>query len=192
MARSVARFLLFPSVCKQGLLTIKTEGKPDIHEVKKWSGFVHCGTRKPACTQHTGHTHLCGNTEERAKYRVLGAQQRSVQAAGAFNHKTGEGFVAKHDGDYHDAINKRKAYVKLELHGMLGGMSVYTSKTLHRAARDAVRNGCDGTNYGENRAAASFVPHYAQKLSWAAIQGSALTIAVQLAKQHRDRLRRQA
>ena len=58
---------------------------------------------------------------ERAKHRVLGARQRSVQAAGAFDHTTGEGFVARHDGDYHDAINHRKANVKLVLHGALGG-----------------------------------------------------------------------
>ena len=174
------------------LLTIKTEGKPDIHEAKKWSGFVQRSTRKPACTQFTGHTHLTGNTEERAKHRVLGARQRSVQAAGVFDHTTGEGFVARHDGDYHDAINHRKANVKLVLHGALGGMSVFTSKILHRAARDAKKNGCDATNYGECRAAATFVPHYAQKLSWAAIQGTALTFAAQLAKQCRDRLRRQA
>ena len=70
---------------------------------------------------------------------MLGARQRSVQAAGVFDHATGEGFVARHDGDYHDAINHRKANVKLVLHGALGGMSVFTSKILHRAARDAKR-----------------------------------------------------
>ena len=69
-------------------------------------------------------------------------------------------------------------------------MSDLTDKDLRRAARDASNLECDGTNYGESRTAPSFIPHYAQRLSWAAVKGTALTVAGQVAKCARARLRR--
>ena len=146
----------------------------------------HCAL---VCTNN-GDAYRCGNTDERAKHRVLGARVRGLKNAGKFNHANGTGHVPHHDGDYHDAINKRKAHVELKLHGTGGGMSDHTSKSLYRAARAAKDNDCDGTKYGESVTAKTFVPFYAQKLSWCAIEGSALAIKSQVNKKMRDRLHR--
>ena len=68
-------------------------------------------------------------------------------------------------------------------------MCDYSQRCLNRAARDAEELGCDGTDYGQSAAARSFVPFYAQRMSWAAIKGSADCIHAHIAKLMRDRLR---
>ena len=60
---------------------------------------------------------------------------------------------------------------------------------LRRAARDAKKLGCDGTDYSLGGSAGDFVPFYAQKLAWASVKGTAVTINAEIAKKSRDRLR---
>ena len=89
-----------------------------------------------------------------------------MPAQGAFNHATGEGYVAAHRGDYHDAIENRKAAVHLVLfEAGLGGMSPYAARRLRRKGREAAESGADPTDYTTSPTARSFVPYYAQRLS---------------------------
>ena len=118
-----------------------------------------------------------GNTEERLKYRVLGTRRRGMPGLGAFNHKTGEGHVAAHRGDYYDAIENRKAAVHLvAFEAGLGGMSPYAARRLRRKGRDAVESGADPTDYTTSPTARSFVPYYAQRLSAASVLHGASAI----------------
>ena len=107
-----------------------------------------------------------------------------------FDHKTGAGYVPRHDGDYRDAIINHKATVNLYVHESLGGMSPATSKRLHYLGREAKANGCDGTDYSRSTSAASFVPYYGQRLSWAAAGGTAEGILASLNGARRGRLGR--
>ena len=94
--------------------------RPEIHEIKNYSCFVHASTAHPACTTLSGHKYGFGNTSERLKHRVLGTRQRGLQAQGKFDHASGAGYVAHHPGDYVDAIKNRKATVQLLVHETLG------------------------------------------------------------------------
>ena len=135
---------------------------------------------------------VCGNTEERLKYANLGARGQGKPSDGAFNHKTGEGYVKAKTGHYGDAIINRKAVVFLLVFESLGGMSDYTAKLLRRWARDAKDLGCDNTDYTKSCSAKGFVSYYGQLLSWAAIKGTAVAINQGAAKASRARLRRNA
>ena len=58
--------------------------------------------------------------------------------------------------------------------------------------REAAKNGCDGTDYTRSYTASSFVPYYAQRLSWASAGGVADGILASISKASRDRLRSRA
>ena len=88
-----------------------------------------------------------------------------------------------------DAIVNRKADATLYLHESLGGMTRPTSKHLNFLAREAKKNGCDGTDYTRSYTANSFVTFYAQRLSWASAGGVADGVLASLAKASRGRLR---
>ena len=98
-------------------------------------------------------------------HEVLGTRQRNSPALGPFDHRTGLGFVPKHDGDYRDAINNRKASVLLLVHEIFGGMSPFASRHLRRLSRRAAEEGTDSTDYSQSYTAASFVSYYAQRIS---------------------------
>ena len=85
-------------------------------------------------------------------------RQTAIEAAGL-------GFVPKHDGDYRDAINNRKASVLLLVHEIFGGMSPFASRHLRRLSRRAAEEGTDSTDYSQSYTAASFVSYYAQRIS---------------------------
>ena len=70
--------------------------------------------------EHVGHLVAFGNTEEWYHRMILGCRARGLQAWNAagrlspFDHKTGEGHVPFHGGDYYDArFNKRNQVVPL-------------------------------------------------------------------------------
>ena len=147
---------------------------------------------KPAVTTFVGGEYRCGNTEERLKHANLGTRGSGKPSDGAFNHKTGEGYVKEKEGHYSDAIINRKAAVFLLVFESLGGMSDYTAKLLRRWARDAKALGCDNTDYTKSSSAKGFVSYYGQLLSWAAIKGTAMAINTGVAKACRDRIRRAA
>ena len=74
--------------------------------------------------------------------------------------------VAAHRGQYCDALENKKNDVILLLHDNYGGVAPLTYRhlcVLGRATRTR-----DGTTY-DSWAAPSFVPHYGQKLSSAAV-----------------------
>ena len=62
-------------------------------------------------------------------------------------------------------------------------------KHLRYLAREAKKSGCDGTDYTRSYTANSFVPFYAQRLSWASAGGVADGILASLAKASHGRLR---
>ena len=100
--------------------------------------------RRPgSCSSFLIHQ-IGGNTEERLKYKVLGARRRGLPALGPFNHKDGTGYVAPHKGDYHDAIDHRKAAVNLvTFESGLGGLLPFGARRLRRKAREAKASGHD-------------------------------------------------
>ena len=171
------------------LIKIKAGEKPRCGEVKNYSCFVRPATNRPAGFELNGGKFLCGNTEERLKHRVLGTRRRGLSTMEPYDHKTGAGYVPRHDGDYRDAIVNRKADVTLYVHESLGGMAPSADKHLRYLAREAKKSGCDGTDYTRSYTANSFVPFYAQRLSWASAGGVADGILASLAKASRGRLR---
>ena len=65
---------------------------------------------KPSTNE--GHTHAFGCTREDIRRTALGCKERGAQADGPFNHSTGKGWVAAHEGQYADAVaNKREVWV---------------------------------------------------------------------------------
>ena len=122
---------------------------------------------------------------------MKGTRRRGLPTMEPYDHKTGAGYVPRHDGDYRDAIINRKADVTLYVHESLGGMAPSASKHLNFLAREAKKNGCDGTDYTRSYTANSFVPFYAQRLSWASAGGMADGdgVLASLAKASRGRLR---
>ena len=105
------------------LIKIKAGEKPRCGEVKNYSPYVRPATNRPAGFELNGGKFLCGNTEERLKHRVLGTRRRGLSTMEPYDHKTGAGYVPRHDGDYRDAIVNRKADVTLYVHESLGGMA---------------------------------------------------------------------
>jgi hypothetical protein len=99
------------------------DGRPSVSEIKNYSCFVTKSTSHPAVTTLNRGEYAFGNTEERLKWSVLGTRERGVPAMGRFDHTNGAGHVARHLGDYRDAILNRKAVVHLRVHENLGGMS---------------------------------------------------------------------
>ena len=168
-------------------------GRPELHEIKNYSCFVHATTAHPACTTLNGHEYGMGNTSERLKHRVLGTRQRGIPAQGKFNHATGAGYVPFHAGDYVDAIKNKKATTQLLVHETLGGMCPYSSRRLRRLARDAATSGCDATDYTLSSTACSFVPYDAQRISSAIVMNGAQGLLDAVLRARRsDQLRRPA
>ena len=115
---------------------LATHGKPVLDEIKNYSCFVSRSTNRPAVTTLNGGEYAFGNTEEHLKHRVKGCRQRGCRSMGAFDHSNGAGFVARHDGDYRDAINNGKANVQLLVHeATLGGMSPDAARHLRYLGR---------------------------------------------------------
>ena len=169
------------------------DGRPTVSEIKNYSCFVTKTTTHPAVTMLNGGAYAFGNTEERLKWTVLGARERGVPAMGKFNHANGDGHVARHLGDYRDAILNRKAIVHLLVHeATLGGMSPYAARHLRRLGRAAADGDFDGTDYSRSYTARSFVPHYAQRISTACVMCGAEGILKGVRKKSHERLRRAA
>ena len=122
---------------------------------------------------------------------MLGTRRRGLSTMEPYDHKTGADYVTRHDGDYRDAIVNRKADVTLYVHESLGGMAPSADKRFRYLAREAKKSGCDGTDYTRSYTANSFVPFYAQRLSWATAGGVAdgILILASLAKASCGRLR---
>ena len=107
--------------------------------------------------ERVGHLVAFGNTEEWLHRAILGCRARGLPPPGAapagrlppFDHKTGEGHVPFHGGDYYDArYNKRNQVVPLIVEA-LGGIGRRGARCLRFLARRAScrKRGRDGTKY---------------------------------------------
>ena len=107
--------------------------------------------------ERVGHLVAFGNTEEWLHRAILGCRARGLPPPGAapagrlppFDHKTGEGHVPFHGGDYYDArFNKRNQVVPLIVEA-LGGIGRRGARCLRFLARRAScrKRGRDGTRY---------------------------------------------
>ena len=103
--------------------------------------------RRPPRTAHGG-LFAFGNTLESAIKTVLGLKQRGVDGERAFDRTTGEGFVAACDGDYADALRKKRSVV-LFLTESSGAVESRGVRLFARLSKDVRRKGAvDGTVYG--------------------------------------------
>ena len=89
---------------------------------------------------------------------MLGVKAREGDAR--WNPTTGDGKVAAHGGDYHDAQHVKRNTVKLRLHNTFGGFAPGAERDL----RELAKRTKDNTPY-ENWGAADFVTYWAQRIS---------------------------
>ena len=124
-----------------------------------------------------GHLIAFGNTLESLIKSTLGLKQRGEEGQRPFDRTSGEGFVAAHDGDYADALRKRRSVVlfNTETSGAVGPRGV---RLLGQLAKDVQRKGAvDGTFYGTSRASTrSFFPHHLGSLALSIVRADALTL----------------
>ena len=90
---------------------------------------------------------------------------------------------------WHSACIWASHLVRLLCHEIFGGMSGYAARRLRRLAREAAANGTDRTDYTRSHTAHSFVPYYAQRISFSIVMNGAKSILKTLAKASRSRLR---
>ena len=113
-----------------------------------------------------GHIFAFGNTLEKETVLVYGCKERGRPTEPPFDHSTGRGYVKGRKGQYSDALVNKKTSAVLLLHDNYGGIAPPPLKHFHLLARGTrIRDGTDYTSW----AAPSFIPHYGQKLSSAAV-----------------------
>ena len=118
-----------------------------------------------------------GNSLESITKTVLGLAQRGTDGERALDRVSGEGFVAAHDGDYADALRKRRSVVlfNTESTGAIGPRGV---RLLAQLAKDVRRKGAaDGTVYGTARTSTrSFFVHHLSAVAAGAVHADALAL----------------
>ena len=118
-----------------------------------------------------------GNTLESLLKTVLGLKQRGVDGARPFDRTTGEGFVAACDGDYADALRKKRSVVlfNTESSGAVGPRGV---RLLAQLGKDVRRKGAvDGTVYGTAATSTrSFFVHHLSAVAAGVKHADALTL----------------
>ena len=130
------------------------EAKPEIAEIKNYTPHIHARTGHQGAVLN-GDTYSFGNTEEKLKHIVLGARGRGWPTGEGYCRRTGQGYFPPHKGDYRDALDNRKARVRLLVHSSVtGGLSPRTASRLRRLYHLAKQGGdTDMTNYEDQ-------PHY--------------------------------
>ena len=108
---------------------------------------------------------------------MLGAKPRGRKQDGAFNHSTGKGWVKGVEGQYADALKKRRSVMPVILE-VSGGMSRHTKAHFrHLAARSKGPGATDRTRYGQLRGSTrSFLRHHTQQVVKAAVVGDSEAI----------------
>ena len=134
-------------------------------ELKVYSSLVDSNASAEHETSFHGDTHAFGNSEERLIRKVLGVKERRGDAA--WDAKTGSGAVAAHAGDYDDAIRNKGNTVLLRLHNLFGGFTAAADKDLRALSNRPI----DRTEY--ESPGASFVPHWARRISAAIVTADA-------------------
>ena len=118
-----------------------------------------------------------GNTLESAIKTVLGLKQRGTDGERAFDRTTGEGFVAACDGDYADALRKKRSLV-LFLTESSGAVESRGVRLFARLGKDVRRKGAvDGTVYGTAATSTrSFFVHHLSAVAAGVKHADALTL----------------
>ena len=71
---------------------------------------VHDGSGN-ATASDVGHIYPFGSTEEPLRYATLGTRQRGHEGGPPFDAATGRGYVARHKGQYDDALKKNNQVI---------------------------------------------------------------------------------
>ena len=126
-----------------------------------------------------GHTHAFGNTEEHLRVQILGVARRGKPGSSPLDHKTGNGWVKAHRGDYHDAIHNKGNRVIPFITSPSGGIAPQGLAHLKLLARSSrLAGGRDGTSYGLARTSPrSFFTHHLQRISSALVRAAARDIS---------------
>ena len=103
-----------------------------------------------------GHLFGFGSTEGYYRAKVLGLRRRG-RPGKAFDPETGQGYVPRVRGDYHDAIHVKRATVILLLVEIFGGISPQAVAHIGHLAMRA-KGGRDTTRYGHSRTSAGTRP----------------------------------
>ena len=142
---------------------------PHRGDVRRGVGSRHHG----GSVADVGHVFAFGNTLEHQVVKVFGCRARGRPSDPPLDHATGRGCVHARRGQYTDALVNKKNAVVLLLHDVYGGIAPPTLKHLYQLARGTrVRDGTVYTSW----AAPSYLPHYGQRLSSAAVFADAAII----------------
>ena len=132
-----------------------------------------------------GHLFGFGSTEGYYRAKVLGLRRRG-RPGKAFDPETGQGYVPRVRGDYHDAIHIKRATVILLLVEIFGGISPQAVAHIGHLAMRA-KGGRDTTRYGHSRTSArSYFVHHTQRISLAAVLQDARAIRRSIRGRRRD------
>ena len=131
-------------------------------ELKVYTDLVASGISSPNETTYRGDTHAFGNTEEILIRKVLGVAARD--GGRRWDASAGEGKVAAHHGDYHDAITNKRNTTDLVLHNPFGGFAPGAERCLRMLSKRSI----DTTVY-ENWAAADYCTYWGQRISGAIV-----------------------
>ena len=110
LSPSVCRKLNLCNVCNGRARILKSDTGYQISHVTVGVGS-HGGVPRGAPSTADGHLIAFGNTLESLVKSTLGLKQRGEEGQRPFDRTSGEGFVAAHDGDYADALRKRRSVV---------------------------------------------------------------------------------
>ena len=171
---------------------VRCSAVPYIYEVKCFSPFTAgglAGARNAAGggvpSEREGDRIAFGCTEEAARRRVYGLQQRGLPTDPPHDRHSGRGFVAACAGDYADALSKGHGVLLLvtESTGALSPALVWLLRRLARSA--TLPEGCDTTAYGTSRGSPrAFFPHHAAAISAAIIGADAHAILADAASRN--------
>ena len=110
-----------------------------------------------------------GNTEEHLRLKILGCADFGRAGDPPFSHKTAKGYVRAREGEYADALKKKKKVVPMifEPSGAMAPETHAHLRKLDKIGRDnpAAR---DGTRYGKRhrRDSRRFITHHIQRISF--------------------------
>ena len=156
-------------------------GNHVLYEAKVWTSLKNTKKRGTGyqgggtVATDKGHQVAFGCVEEDLLVTCLGTGERGRRSDGAFDHKTGRGFVAARPGDYTSAIKDKHNSVVVIIGNPMGGVTKHARFLLRQWAKDA-KAGRDGTVYGSSETVGDFFPHHAAAISMAPVRYEAEAI----------------
>jgi hypothetical protein len=129
-----------------------------------------------------GHRFGFGSTLEEYHKMVYGLKGQGKRGDKAFDHTTGQGYVAEHKGHYYDALYVKRLCVVLLLVEATGGVAPGARAHIGKLAkRSSGKNASDRTTYGTTRISTkSFYVHHMQQMVRAAVMFDAMAIRKQI------------